>query len=503
MQFKLTNISKIFPGVKALDDVSVSFESGEIHALLGENGAGKSTAMKIMCGIYAADGGELELDGRKLLLRDYSDAIREGISIVHQEIQIIPEFSVAENIFLDKMNGLFGRGFISWRRLNEKAREYMDIVGLNVDPSEVIGALSPAQKQLAQIAKALSSNAKVIMFDEPTSSLTEHEAGNLFKIIRELKQQGKIILFISHKLEEVLELCDQVSVLRDGKLVGTRYCKGMSKDDIIQMMIGRSIQHKDYGVLPVDREDVVLECRGISRKGSFSDVSFQLRRGEILGFYGLVGAGRTELAKIIIGEDTCDAGEIFINGRKARIRDVADSAGKFKIGYVSENRKEEGLILEASVRENIGITVWEDIARTFFKIIDIRKEKELVQKVIDLFKIKVADSSSDVESLSGGNQQKICIGKWIIKGCDILIIDEPTVGVDVGAKETIHQLIWNLAKEEGKSIILISSDMPELCELSRRILVFKNFGIVGEIDNINDRGHSYEELSPLVGEYLM
>lgn len=385
MNFGLKNVTKAFPGVKALDDVSLSFSSGEIHALLGENGAGKSTALKIMCGIYQADEGNVFLDDRSLKLKDYHDAIEQGISIVHQEIQVVPTTNVAENILLDKLDSYSRNGVVNWKEVHSVARKYMDIVGLNVDSKDNIAHLSPAQKQMVQIAKAISSHAKVILFDEPSSSLTAFETANLFKLIKELKEQGKILIFISHKLEEVLEICDKVTVLRDGKYVGTESCAGMTKQQLIQMMIGRSIRDVDYGSLDI-QDEVTLEVRNLYQKGRFENINFQLHRGEILGFYGLVGAGRTELAKIIIGEDQYDKGEILVNGKTAHIRSMSDAVNKYRIGYVSENRKEEGLIQEASVLTNIGITCWNDIASTPLQIIDLQKEKNMQKQLSICFR---------------------------------------------------------------------------------------------------------------------
>jgi ribose transport system ATP-binding protein len=499
---ELKGITKIFPGVKALDHVSLTFNAGEVHALLGENGAGKSTLIKIICGIYRPDEGDVYLNGKLLNLRDFRDAIDNRISIVNQEIQVIPQSSVAENIMLDKMDLYSKAGIVKWSVINSIAKKYMDLVGLELSPATTIAKLSAAQKQLIQIAKAIASNARILLLDEPTSSLTKHEADNLFSIIRRLKEEGVSLIFVSHKLEEVLEICDKVSVLRDGKYIGTKDCKGLSKQDIVKMMIGRETKDVHMGHLDIDRSRKVLEVKNISRKDKFNHVNFSLYKGEILGFYGLVGSGRTELAKILIGEDKADSSEIYINGKKAVINSVADSLYKYGMGYVSENRKEEGLILEATVKTNIAITIWNKIVNRLFGSINLKTEEAEAGKMIDALKIKVTGSEQIVGRLSGGNQQKVSISKWLAAGCDILIIDEPTVGVDIGAKEYIHKLIWDLAKNEGKSIILISSDMPELCTLARRILVFKEFKIVGELDDMNDKVCSYDDLSCRIGCHL-
>lgn len=497
---ELKNISKIFPGVKALDDVSLSFEPGEIHALMGENGAGKSTLMKIITGIYQPDLGDIYLDGEKVQMRNFRDAVAHDINMVSQEIQVIPESTVAENIVLDRINQFKKGMIVDWKKINTVAQEYLDVVGLTIAPTCKIDRLTAAQKQLIQIAKALSSNAKYILLDEPTSSLTTYESNNLIKIVKQLKEQGKAIIFVSHKIEEVLELCDRVSVLRDGKFVGSRSCQGISRQDIVTMMIGREEVTKSLGQLDIG-EEKVLEVKNLVSYGQFDNVSFALKKGEILGFYGLVGSGRTELVRTVIGVDKMDGGEILVKGKKAKITSIRDCIEKYKIGYVSENRKEEGLILDASVGTNISITVWNKLINKFRKISE-KGEETIVRKMVDKMEIKAPNIKSKVLNLSGGNQQKVSIGKWLAADCDILIIDEPTVGVDVGAKAHIHELIWNLAKKEGKSIILISSDMPELVRLSRRILVFRDKKITGEITELNDNTKDYTQVSGEIGEYL-
>lgn len=339
-----------------------------------------------------------------------------------------------------------------------------------------------------------------LLLDEPTSSLTTFESNNLIKIVRKLKEQNVAVIFVSHKIEEVLELCDIISVLRDGKYVGTKDCKGIERQDIVKMMIGREEDQEHLGFLDI-QDEIVLEARNITTYGQFDKVNFKLKKGEILGFYGLVGSGRTELVRLLVGADKMDSGEVYIKGQKAEIHSIQDALEKYKVGYVTENRKEEGLMLEASVGTNTNITVWSSLVNKFRKI-NISEEQKTVDFMIDKMKIKTPSSETKVGSLSGGNQQKVSIGKWLAANCDILIIDEPTVGVDVGAKKYIHDLIWNLAKNEGKSIILISSDMPELITLARRILVFKDQKITGEIDDLNIEIRSYEEVSNEIGTLM-
>jgi ribose transport system ATP-binding protein len=497
---ELRGITKVFPGVKALDNVSVTFRPGEIHALVGENGAGKSTLMKIITGIYQPDAGVILLDGTPVRMKSFQDAIRHDINMVSQEIQVIPEATVAENIVLDRIDRFRKGGRVNWRAVNETAQRYLEMVGLTIRSTDRIGGLTAAQKQLIQIAKALSSNARYILMDEPTSSLTRFETENLMNIIRRLRDEGVCVIFISHKIEEVLELCGEVTVLRDGCYAGNLECASCSRQDIVRMMIGREEETRHLGFLEV-REQQALEVRNLTTYGQFQNLNFQLKKGEILGFYGLVGSGRTELARQLIGVDPFDKGEIVIDGKRADIRSMKDSLERYRMGYVTENRKEEGLILSDSVAGNVTITVWKQICNRLGKI-NYRKDSEIVDSMCGKMEVKTPSTKTKVGSLSGGNQQKVSIAKWLAAGCDILIIDEPTVGVDVGAKQYIHDLIWQLAKNEGRSIILISSDMAEMITLARRILVFKDFRIIGEIDGLNEQVKSYGEVSAEIGRLI-
>lgn len=499
---ELKSISKSFPGVRALDGVSVCFEEGEIHALVGENGAGKSTLIKIITGIYQPDAGEIYYQGERLHFRSYRDSLERGIDVVNQEIQVIPESTIAENIMLDKMITYGGTGIINWDAVNRVARQYMDIIGLPLSPSTVIRNLGAAQKQLVQIAKALAANAKVLLLDEPTSSLTEHEAANLIRILLDLKEKAVTIIFVSHKFEQVLSLCDRVSVLRDGQLVGTKRIDEVSQSDLITMMIGRNVTGNHLGRLDVNRSREMLRADHVTRKARVDDVSFTLYEGEILGLYGLVGAGRTELARILIGEDGIDSGTVLVRGEKARIRSVADSLERYRIGYVTENRKEEGLFLQSPVSTNVTITIWSKIVHPLTRAISRGREMSITWNMIQALGIRTTGPNQKAEYLSGGNQQKICIAKWLAAQCDILIIDEPTVGVDIGAKEHIHQLLWDLAKKERKAILLISSDMPEIIKVSSRILVFRDHRIVGEIINVDDEARTYGQVSAEIAQYL-
>ncbi|HEX9028188.1 MAG TPA: sugar ABC transporter ATP-binding protein [Anaerolineales bacterium] len=498
---EIKHVSKSFPGVRALNDISVEFCPGEIHALVGENGAGKSTLIKIICGIYSPDEGEVYLNGQKLALHSYRDAIDRQIDIVSQEIQVIPKSTIAENIMLDKLEKYRKKLGIDWKKLNEDAVRYIELVELNLPATTPVGGLSAAQKQLIMIARALSADARVLVLDEPTSALTLHETDNLLALLKRIKQDGVTILFVSHKIEEVLQLADKVSVLRDGNLIGTRDIAGLVKTDIVTMMIGREARTEAFGSLDIDLDRPALEARSIYQGDKFKGLSFRLNRGEILGFYGLVGSGRTELAQILIGEDKKDSGQVLVDGREAHIHGMADSLYKHGMGYVSENRKEKGLILSQTIRTNTAITVWNRLVNGLGAI-DLRKENQVALDMMHNLDVKATGPDQAVNKLSGGNQQKVSIAKWLAANCDILIIDEPTIGVDIGAKEYIHQLIWNLAKDEGKSIILISSDMPEIVSLARRILVFKDFQIVGEVSGLNSREYTYEEVSQEIGKLL-
>lgn len=497
---ELTGIGKSFPGVRALDQISLTFRPGVVHALMGENGAGKSTLMKIITGIYQPDEGQVCLNGAEVHFKNYRDAVDHEISMVSQEIQVIPEATVAENIVLDRLDK-FGRyGVVNWKKVNETAAQYLNMVGLNLDPAQKIGGLTAAQKQLIQIAKALSCNARYILLDEPTSSLTGYEAQALLDIVRKLKQDQVGVIFISHKIEEVLKSCDKVSVLRDGKFVGTKDCDSVSRSDIVRMMIGRNEDIAHKGFLDV-RDEKVLEAKDVTVYGQFDHLNMYLKKGEILGLSGLVGSGRTEFVRLLIGVDKMDEGEVRVNGKKAEIHSLQDALDKYRIGYVTENRKEEGLILYNTVGFNLTIGIWKRLANRFRRI-NTKEEQRTICDMIRKMEVKTPDEKTKVSSLSGGNQQKISIGKWLAAQCDILIIDEPTVGVDIGAKEYIHDLIWDLADKEHKSIILISSDMPELISLSRRILVFNEQKIVGEINNLNEREWSYADVSEKIGEFL-
>lgn len=498
---EIKNVSKSFPGVKALKDISVQFQNGEIHALLGENGAGKSTLMKIICGIYKADSGLVELDGKTLHLAGYGDAVKHHISMVHQEIQMIPESSIAENIVNDKMSRFTKFGFVNWKEINSFAKKYMEEVGLEFPPDQKVRFLSAAHKQLIQIAKALSADTKVLLLDEPTSSLTQHEANVLFDLVRKLKEKGLVIIFVSHKLEEVQMIADKVTVFRDGALVGTGAIAQMDNSTIIKMMIGREFAYHYRGRLDAYENEVALEVKNVkSRLHGLDNISFQVHKGEILGFYGLVGSGRTELIRTVLNIDKRDEGEVYLWGRKIEIDSFQTALSRYRIGYVTENRKEEGLFLGHSVAMNICVnSLWKSYCEKI-PLIRLKKEQENAGIYAKRLEIKTPSLDTLAGKLSGGNQQKISIAKWLAADCDILIIDEPTVGVDIGAKEYIHDLIWDLATKENKTVILISSDMNEMISLARRILIFKDKRIVAELKGEEFFAQSGEKISAEIGK---
>ncbi len=495
---QLVNMRKTYPGLTALEDVSIRFNPGEIHALLGENGAGKSTLIKIVSGYQQPDrGSQMFLEGAPYSVRSTLEAIQRGIHTVYQDLQVIPMASVAENIVLDRLPSRGRTGVLDWKAIKSQAEKYLAVVGLDIDPMARINTLSVAQRQLVVIAKSLSSDLKILMLDEPTSSLTRNDAEYLFRVMEKLKKSGVLVIFVSHVLEEVLAVADRVSVLRDGRCVVTDDKANMDRRRIVNAMIGRDEETNGFGGRVIDREKKVLEVRNLTREKKAYDVSFVLHQGEILGFYGLVGAGRTELARILIGADRHDRGQILVRGKEARIRSIYEAMSRYGLGYMTEDRRKDGLILSFDIKTNVTMTIWDRLA-TWLGYVAGKKEDAVAWKQIEDLEIKTVGPQQKVGTLSGGNQQKVNLGKWLAADSGILIIDEPTVGIDVGAKEYFAHLIWNLA-ERGKSIILISSDMPEIIKLADRILVFSGNRIVGEIENAS---RDYKETSTKIGNCI-
>ena len=472
----MENISKFFPGVKALQNVSLSLRYGEVHALIGENGAGKSTLMKVLSGLYQADEGRIIWEGKELKLHSTKDSEAAGISIIYQELNLIPNLSVRENIFLgrEKRRSKF---LVDFRKTGEEAQKYTHMVGLDVDVTTPVGNLSIAQRQMVEVAKALSQNAKLIVMDEPTSSLTDRETEILMDVIRKLRSQGVTIVFISHRLNELFEISDRISVLRDGMSVGTVDTKDCTEDMLVSMMVGRDLDNI-YPKVPTTPGKVILDVKDLNAGDMVKNVSFSLREGEILGFAGLVGAGRSETMRAIFGVDRVDGGTILVDGKKLEHHSPTEAI-KAGIGFVPEDRKQLGLILNMTVRENTTLACLRD--EMAGGIMNPQKERIITREQIDQLSIKTPGQEQIVVNLSGGNQQKVVIGKWLVTHPKILILDEPTRGIDVGAKKEIHQLMSDLAAK-GVGIIMISSEMPEVLGMSDRIIVMHEGRICGEFD---------------------
>ena len=473
--------TKSFPGVKALADVELVLRPGAIHALLGENGAGKSTLIKIITGVHRPDAGEMRLDGRPVRFNDPREAIAAGIGAVHQERNLIPRFSVGENIGLERLGGGWLRG-VDYAALHADARKWLDVLELDLDPRTPVSELNVARRQLVEIAKALSLRTRVLLLDEPTASLTPQEAEALFRLMRKLRDDGASLLFVSHKLEEVQAICDEVTVLRDGRnACAGRPMAGLERQDLVRLMIGRNEQIASSQTRSLGEAPKALELRGVATELGHSDINLNVRKGEIVGLYGLVGAGRTELAKCILGRHRVTAGEVLVEGQARKIGSVAEAIHSCGLGYVSEDRKQEGLILAHSVLENAGIAVWRQLARRFGFLRDATVRAR-VGPVIAELEVRTPSLAQAVGNLSGGNQQKVSVAKWLAAGVKVLMVDEPTVGVDVKTKAYIHDLLRRLA-DDGAAILLITSDMPEMIALADRILVMDAYRLTGEIEN--------------------
>ena len=494
--FEALSVSKFFPGVKALQNVSIQMRKGSIHALLGENGAGKSTLIKMITGVHRPDEGQMFTHGKEVHFYRPHDAIAEGVGVVHQERNLIPRFSVAENMALGQL-AISPLKPIDYGLLNEGAKPWLEMLGLNIDPSVQVSRLSVAQMQMVEIAKALSQRTKVLLLDEPTASLTPTESNALFDVLRRLRDDGVSMLFVSHKLEEVQDICDTVSVLRDGVNAGENIrMDDLQRQDLIRLMIGRDETIPETRGNKVARKSVALELKNIATSFGHNEINLNVRRGEIVGLYGLVGAGRTELAKAIMGAATITEGQIFRDSLKVKINSPTDALHKHKIGYVSENRKDEGLILEHSVLENAGITVWRRSA-TRLGWLARANVKKLTTPFLDKLSVKTPSLNQKVGKLSGGNQQKIAMAKWLAAGVEVLIVDEPTVGIDVKSKAYLHQLLLDLA-DDGTAVLLITSDLPEMISLADRILVMDEFALKGEVENTRN----YKEMSQSVMEKI-
>ncbi len=470
----MTDISKQFPGVRALDKVRLKVRKGTVHALVGENGAGKSTLMKCLVGMYTPDSGTIIFKGEKIKVPNTHYALSRGISMIHQELNPIPHMTIAENIFLGRETRTW-YGLVDMKKMNQRTKELLARLGIRLDPDTKMVDLSIANTQLIEIAKAVSYDSDLIIMDEPTSAITEAEVRVLFKTIRSLKEQGRSIIYITHKMDEVFEITDEITVFRDGKYISTDPTNTLTRDLLIQKMVGRELAemfHKEQA----DIGETVLEVRGLTGH-RFRNVSFDVRRGEIFGVAGLMGAGRTELLEAVFGVTRPDSGEIFINGRKVDIRSPADAI-RLGLALLTEDRKLTGLYINAMVRDNMVIANMKQYMRGVF--IDSRKINSDCEKMRDQLRIKTPSLKQIIKYLSGGNQQKVLISRWLLTEPSILILDEPTRGIDVGAKAEVHRLMTELTRQ-GKTIIMISSEMPEILGMSDRIMVMHEGDKVGEL----------------------
>ncbi|MCC6441842.1 MAG: sugar ABC transporter ATP-binding protein [Armatimonadetes bacterium] len=472
----MQGISRQYPGVQALLDVDFEVAAGEVHALVGENGAGKSTLMKILAGAEDRDSGEIRIDGKQAPIASPQQALHLGIGIIYQEFNLIPYLSVAENIFLGREPAGALPGFVGFARMYREAQEIINGLGVRLDVRAPVHRLPVAGQQMVEIAKAASQQARIIAMDEPSATLTDHELQNLFSLIRSLKSRGVGIIYISHRLEEIFEIADRVTVMRDGRRVGTCPVADLDRDEIIRMMVGRDLKEK-ISKKASPAGEILLEARNLTRRGSLENIDLTLRRGEVVGLAGLVGAGRTELARALFGADPFDSGEIRLEGRRVRFRSPQDAI-RHGIGLVTEDRKALGLILGMTVRENI--TLANLGALSAFDFINARQEKETAHRLIRDLAIKTPSPEQEAQNLSGGNQQKVVLAKWLFTESRALIFDEPTRGIDVGSKVEIYRLMNRLV-ESGVGILMISSELPEILGMSDRILVMRQGRIAGEL----------------------
>lgn len=473
----MEEIDKSFPGVHALDHVHFDVRSGEVHALMGENGAGKSTLMKVLTGIYTKDSGTITYEGKEVEFANTREAQDAGIVIVHQELNMVGDLTVSQNIFIGRE---FMKGFaIDDKKMIEESKKLFEELHIDINPRDKMSDLTVGKQQMCEIAKAISHKAKVIIFDEPSAALTEKEIEDLFAIIRDLREKGLAIVYISHRMDEIKVITDRVTVMRDGGYVGTLITKECTKEDIINMMVGRVIYEdpKTESKVPKDAP-VVLKVEHLNAGRMVQDVSFELRKGEILGFSGLMGAGRTETARALFGADPKTSGDIYVNGEKVTINSPQDAV-RHGIGYLSEDRKRYGIVVQKTIIENSTLASLENYMSGIF--INKKEEKKVTEQYIEELSTKTPSADQLVVNLSGGNQQKVVIAKWLVRNCDILIFDEPTRGIDVGAKNEIYKLMNRLASE-GKSIIMISSEMTEILRMSDRIVIMCEGRKTGELD---------------------
>lgn len=485
-KLELKGICKSFPGVKALDDVQLSLRPGTVHALMGENGAGKSTLMKCLFGIYKMDAGEIYLDGQKIEVNNPDEAMKHGIAMVHQELQPIPARSVGENLYLGRFpTKNFGPiKLIDHKKMYAETEKWLKEVKMDFDPKAQLGTLSIGQMQSVEIAKAVSQQARVVIFDEPTSSLSDNEVEALFRIMNDLRDKGVSMVYISHKMDEIKRIADDITIMRDGTYVGTWPVEEMTTDQIIAKMVGRELTNV-YPPKENKPGEVIMEVKNLSsiHEKSFQNVSFKLRRGEILGFGGLVGAQRTELMEGIFGIRRLSSGQIFMNGKQVKIKHPIDAMNA-GIGLITEDRRGSGIFGCLSIKDNVGISVYKKYLDAGF-VLNHKKINNVVDDSIKKLSIKTPSSKEHISNLSGGNQQKVIVSRWLANDPDVLIMDEPTRGIDVGAKHEIYEIMSSLAKQ-GKAIIMISSEMSELLGMADRLCVMCNGKLTGEIEKSED-----------------
>jgi ribose transport system ATP-binding protein len=481
----MSGTTKIFPGVVALENVDFDIRYGEVHALVGENGAGKSTLIKILGGVYRPDGGEIYLEGKKVFFANPNQAQASKIAVIYQEFNLIPDLSVAENIFIGREPRILGRLFIRWKKMYEDARKILDSLDINIDCRKYVADLSVAERQMVEIAKALSVDAKLIIMDEPTATLTEKEVLKLFEVIDELRKKNVSIVYISHRLEEAFKLSDRITVLRDGNKIGTKQTSDTNQSEIVSMMVGKVVKEYFAGKRAdsVIEKEVVLEVKDYTIADQVYDINFKLHRGEILGFAGVLGSGIQPLLQSVYGISPRTKGELFFEGKPVNIRSSRDAI-QLGIGYVTEDRKNEGLLHDMSVLQNTTIIIIKLL--TFFKglFVKAKKEKKVFEKISGELNIKFADLNQRIIFLSGGNQQKVIMGRTLISDCKVLILLEPTRGIDVGAKAEIHRIMAELANK-GISIILSSSELPELVNLTDRCFVLYKGRMAAEFNKQN------------------
>ena len=482
---ELRGISKSFPGVKALSGVDFDIYPGELHALCGENGAGKSTLIKVMTGAHAPDEGSILVNGEAVSFSSPQQALSMGIACIYQELSIVPQLDVAKNIFLGNMFTKGKTGFLDKKRLYKDAAEILhDHIKLNIDPHEIAGRLSVAQQQMVEIGRALTRQAKVIIMDEPTSSLSDKEVETLFELIRMLKADGIAIIYISHKLDEVMQLSDRITILRDGQRIKTVNTADTTKERLISDMLGRELSNM-YNKQPAEIGGTVLEVNGLTRSGVFSDISFSVKSGEIVGFFGLVGAGRTEIMRAIFGMDRYDSGEVILGGEKLRGRSPS-RAIRSGIGFATEDRKSEGLALRLSILANMTIVKLSQLSR--FGVISRKKQRRTADEYVSSISIKTPSVSQLVGNLSGGNQQKVVVAKWLMMEPRVLILDEPTRGIDVGSKSEIYSLIVRLA-QQGVAVIIVSSEIEEILGICDKVNVIHEGRLVSTLDAATSSTH--------------